>query len=74
MVEANIVAMKRVIAWELLRAMKEKRLTKSALALRMATSRASLDRLLDPENGAVTLWTLGRAAAVLGKQLDLKVV
>jgi transcriptional regulator with XRE-family HTH domain len=54
--------------------MEEQGLTKSALARRMKTSRAQLDRLLDPENESVTLGTLTRAAHAIGRQLRLELV
>lgn len=57
------------IPWQVEQAMQERRLTKAAMVREMHTSRAALDRLLDPENSSVTLNTLQRAAAVLGKQL-----
>jgi transcriptional regulator with XRE-family HTH domain len=49
-------------------------ITKSALAKRMQTSRAQLDRLLDPENESVTLATLTRAAQAVGRQLRMELV
>lgn len=64
-------AMKRVLAWQIAQAMKKQRVTKSVMAKRMRTSRAALDRLLDAENTSVTLQTMGRAAAVLGKELSI---
>lgn len=69
--EVTACAMKRVLAWQIAQAMKKKRVTKSAMAKRMRTSRAALDRLLDAENTSVTLQTMGRAAAVLGKELSI---
>jgi DNA-binding Xre family transcriptional regulator len=54
--------------------MQDKKITKSALAKRMRTSRAQLDRLLDPENEAVTLGTLARAAHAVGRQLRMELV
>ena len=54
--------------------MKKRRLSKAALAKRMRTSRSALDRLLDPDNASVTLATLGRAAAALGKRLRIEMV
>ncbi|MDR3528625.1 MAG: XRE family transcriptional regulator [Rhizomicrobium sp.] len=62
-------AMKRVLVWQITQAMTKQKLTKSDMAKRMKTSRAALDRLLDSENSSVTLQTLGRAAAALGKEL-----
>ena len=63
-------AMKRVVAWQVEQAMKERGLTKAAMAHEMHTSRATLDRLLDPEHTTVTLHTLQRAAAVVGKRVQ----
>jgi DNA-binding Xre family transcriptional regulator len=67
--EAQSVAVKRVIAYQLAREMKRHKMSKSALAVKMNTSRAALDRLLDPTNSSVTLQTLERAAHALGKTL-----
>lgn len=72
--EVTAAAMKRVLAWEVARLMKAQRLTKAELAKRMRTSRAALDRLLDPANSSVTLNTMGRAAAALGRRLDVRFV
>ncbi|HTQ15730.1 MAG TPA: hypothetical protein VMH86_17825 [Rhizomicrobium sp.] len=69
--EVTAAAMKRVLAWQIAQAMKKQRLTKSVLAKRMRTSRAALDRLLDEKNTSVTLQTMGRAAAALGKELSV---
>jgi len=65
-------AVKRVIAFQLARAMQEQRISKREMARRLAASRTPLDRLLDPENGNVTLATLTRAARVLGRSLRLE--
>jgi antitoxin HicB len=67
-------AVKEVIAWQIAQAMKERQLTKSAMAEAMKTSRAQLDRLLDPSNTGVALHTLYRAAAVLGKRIKIELV
>lgn len=72
--EVEAVALKRVIAFQLEQEMKRAGLTKTQLAARMATSRSAVDRLLDPENHAVTLKTLERAAGVLGKRLRLEII
>lgn len=72
--EVNTAAIKRVLTWKIEQAMKRQHITKTAMARRMKTSRAAVDRLLDPENKAVTLSTLARAAAVLGKNLRLDLV
>ena len=47
-------------------------ITKADMARRMATSRAALDRLLDPQNQSVTLGTLFRAASALGADLRVE--
>ena len=72
--EVTARAIKRVVARQIGRLMKEEGLTKSTLAKRMQTSRAQLDRLLDPENESVTLGTLVRAAQAVGRELRLELV
>ncbi len=72
--DVEAVALKRVIAFQLEQEMKRSGLTKTELASRMETSRSAVDRLLDPENHAVTLRTLERAAGVLGKRLRLELI
>ena len=71
--EMQAVAIKEVIAWQLQKAMKEKKLSKNRMAELMKTSRAQLDRLLDPEHGNVTIETLQRAANVLGRSLRIEI-
>jgi hypothetical protein len=72
--EVKARAIKRVIARRLDALMREQGLTKSGLAKRMQTSRAQLDRLLDPENKSVTLDTLVRAAYAVGHELRIELV
>jgi DNA-binding Xre family transcriptional regulator len=72
--EASANAIKRVVARQVEAAMQERGLSKSEMARRMHTSRAALDRLLDPENAAVTLSTLQKAAAVVGRELRMELV
>ena len=67
-------AVKQILADQIEAAMEKNRLTKSAMANRMQTSRRALDRLLDPTNTGVTLHTLQRAAAAVGRQLRLELV
>lgn len=69
--DAEAIAIKRVIAFELEKKMKTKHLTKTEVAEQMHTSRSSLDRLLDPTNTSITLMTLVRAAHFLGKKLKV---
>jgi antitoxin HicB len=70
--EVTASAIKSVIAEQIAAAMKERGLTKSRMAELMHTSRAQLDRLLDPTNGSATLETLMRAAKVIGRELRLE--
>jgi antitoxin HicB len=72
--EVTARAIKRVIARQLGALMQDEGLTKSALAKRMQTSRAQLDRLLDPDNESVTLATLTRAAQAVGRHLRMELV
>ena len=69
--EVEMVALKRVIAYQVKQLMEEQHFTKTAMAEKMHTSRAALDRLLDPENISVTLQTLGKAAKVLGRKVTI---
>jgi DNA-binding Xre family transcriptional regulator len=69
--EVTLRAIKSVLAWRISELMKKQRVSKVTMAKRMRTSRAALDRLLDSENTSVTLQTMGRAAAVLGKELSI---
>ena len=70
--ETRAVAIKRVVAFQIARAMSERRITKADMARRMGTSRSSLDRLLDPSFPSVTLLTLERAARALDLQLHVE--
>jgi len=72
--EFQTVAIKETIAFQIAREMEDKKLTKDAMAKEMKTSRAQLNRLLDPRNESVTLQTLQRAARVLGKQIRLDLI
>ena len=72
--DAEETALKRVLAWQIAEAMKEKGITKTMMATRMKTDRRQLDRLLDPENGSLTLSTLRRAASAVGRQLRIELV
>jgi antitoxin HicB len=72
--EVTARAIKRVIVRQLDELMRSEHLTKSELARRMDTSRAQLDRLLDPDNESVTLGTLARAAQAVGRQLRFELI
>jgi antitoxin HicB len=70
--DVTATATKRVIAYQIEQEMKRRRLTKAEMASRMKTSRAALERLLDPDNASVTLATLEHAASALGKKLRIE--
>ena len=72
--QAEVVAVKRVLAYELERNMQKAQLTKTDMAKRMGTTRAQLDRLLNPENPATTLQTLVKAASAVGKRVKISLV
>ncbi len=72
--EVTAAAVKRIVAVQIERAMEKRELTKAEVARRMHTSRAAVDRLLDPQNGSVTLNTLYKAAAAVGCQVRLEIV
>ena len=74
MAETTVEAIKQTLSWQIAEAMKNDRLSKAEMARRMQTSRAALDRLLDPDNSAVTLKTMHKAARVLGKQIHMELM
>lgn len=71
--EAEAAAIKRVVAYQIAQLMKRKKLNKSMVATKMRTSRAALDRLLDPENTSVTLQSLVKVAHALGRKLRVSI-
>lgn len=72
--EVELLALKRVVALQIQEALEQEKLSKTQLAKRMKTSRAALDRILDPTNPSLTVASLGKAAAALGRKVDLKLV
>lgn len=72
--EVEAAALKRAVAMKLADIMEKKQVKKTAMAKRMHTSRASLDRLLDPANPSVTLATLSRAAQALGRKVKIELL
>jgi hypothetical protein len=72
--EVHAAALKRALAMKLDDLMKQERVSKSAMAIRMSTSRAAIHRLLDPKNTSVTLATLNRAARSLGRKIKIELV
>jgi len=72
--EVEKAAVKEVVAFQIMQMMEEKKISKLEMAKRMGTSRSALDRLLDPHNPSVSLKTLERAAASLGKKLSIQLI
>jgi predicted XRE-type DNA-binding protein len=72
--EVEAGAIKKIIAYQLKEAIEKEHLSRTALAIRLETSRAAVNRLLDPENESITLLTLKKAANVLGKKLRFELI
>ena len=72
--EVNALAAKEMLAMELAQALKESKLTKSKLAVRMQTTRDTIDRMLNPDDPSINLETMERAASALGKRLSIHLV
>ena len=72
--EAEAIATKRVLAFQIAKLMEEQQVSKTEMARRMSTSRAAVDRLLDSDSESATLATLEKAAAALGRRLQIALV
>ena len=70
--ETHEAAIKRVLAYQIEKAMKEKNISKSNMAKKMKTSRCQLDRLLDPSNESVTLLTMKKAANAISRTIKIE--
>ena len=71
--EAQAQAIKEVVAWQLAEAMRKRKISKNRMATLLKTSRTQVDRLLDPKND-ITLGSLQRAAAVVGRRVNIELV
>lgn len=71
--QAEAVAIKRVIAYELADILERENVTQADLARRMGTSKAAVNRLLNPENPSITLHTILKAAHALGKKVTFSI-
>ena len=71
--EAEALAIKEVVAWQLAKAMKKKKVSKNKMAILLKTSRTQVDRLLDGSDD-ITLSSLQRAASVLGRRVSIKLL
>ena len=67
----EIVAIKRIIALELRSLLEKEKITQADLALKMGTSKAAINRLLNPENPSLTLQTIVKATKAIGKKVSL---
>ena len=72
--ESAEIAVKRVLAWKIEQARKERKFSKKKLARIMKVTDTQLLRLLDPENTSVTLHTMTRAASALGMRVEIDLV
>lgn len=72
--EAEETAVKRVVAFQIQRAMKVQKINKATMAKKMKTSRTQVDRLLSPGNESVTLQTLKKAAFAVNRNLRIELV
>ena len=71
--ETQVQAVKEVVAWQLAEAMKTKKISKNKMATLLKTSRTQVDRLLDPKND-ITLRSLQKAAAIVGRRVNIELV
>ena len=72
--EINATAVKRVLAWQIAKAMEKDNISKNQMAKAMSTSRSQLDRILDPNNDRIQLDTVIKAARVLGRELRIELI
>jgi antitoxin HicB len=71
--EAQAQAVKEVVAWQFAEAMKKQKISKNKMAALLKTSRSQVDRLLDPKND-ITLSSLQRAAAMVGRRVSIELI
>jgi antitoxin HicB len=71
--EAQAQAVKEVAAWQLAKAMKKNKISKARMAVLLKTSRSQVDRILDPKRD-ITLGSLQRAAALVGRRVAIELV
>ena len=71
--DAQAEAIKEVVAWQLAEAMKKRKISKNKMAALLKTSRTQIDRLLDPKDD-ITLSSLQRAAAMVGRRVSIELI
>jgi antitoxin HicB len=69
--ETQAQAIKEVVAWQLAKAMKRKKISKARMAVLLKTSRSQVDRILDPKRDT-TLSSLQRSAALVGQRVVIE--
>ena len=72
--DVEVLAMKKAVALQMKRILTKQAMTKTQMAKRMNTSRASVDRLLDEQNPSVTLQTLEKGAKALGHKVRIELI
>ena len=72
--EVTVLALKRVLSLQLQEIIEAENVSKTQLAARMHTSRAAVDRLLDPSNSSLTFASVGKVAAALGRKVEVRFV
>lgn len=72
LINAEATALKRILTWQISQEMKKKKISKTQMAGKMKTSRAAVDRLLDPTNTSLTLKNLEKIAHVLNKTVKVE--
>lgn len=71
--ETQAQAIKEVVAWQLDKAMKKRKISKNRMARLLKTSRTQVDRLLNPKRD-ITLSSLQRAAAIVGRRVMIELI
>lgn len=72
--QTEAISWTRVITFQITQLMAEQNLSRTAMAERMCMSPATIEALLDMQNGSTTVQMLEQAALVLGKRLRIELV
>ena len=72
--EVEVLALKRVVFLQFQLILEQEQVTGTELPSRMKTSQTSLNRMLDPSSPSLTVASLGKAAAALGRKVELRFV
>src|SRR5258708_40267920 len=71
--EAQAQAIEEVVPWQLDEARRKKKISKNKMATLLGPSRTQVDRLLNPKSD-ITLSSLQRAAAIVGRRVMIELV